>query len=575
MPLPPMYNLPESGPNSCHGDQNESYNVGSHPLDQLHKTSMNEPPCNNMASKNHRVKDHHNIEQVQRQYFHHENGLNDYNGSRVHPFNQQVNQSRGSHPANALHHNNGLTDPNDCSGSRIPPFNQQVNPSRGNHPATLHHENDCAGSRVHPFDQHRYHPANNHRDDCGKSYDHELLHEAPIASNQQLRQSTYNSKIGRTSGVKHGRSANRCQETNELNNGYQDHSQYNLNTLHPQQRISLRHQSQGSNPSPKKSKDHNQSDYHYNDSNSRHHTRPECESNDVTYDQLSSKDRRNHFKNQWQDQAIHTTSTGDSNSKIKCGADSGQYPHTDSHYRHGFRNGPCDIEQDNMDPNYHEIKRSHPMGTQSQNADVRERIEDHKYGEEEADVQSQEVYAEENVDQELIEDVHGQENQEVSHNKVQQKQQYDASKQPRETRKATQKSNRTGGEGNSVRKRSATYPLGGGGAGVKHLSIRQTKRENKKKSQTTNSGSHIPIPGTKSSLNATSFSKATANRYDPSTSKSTSRNDEFSRRLPLPPIGSDDDLNKGKYIAKKSSTKLVSKSQSNVKRPSTQQSKHT
>ena len=409
---------------------------------------------------------------------------------------------------------------------------------------------------------------NNPRDGgCGKSNDCELLQEAPYV-HYHPSQSTYNSKISHTSGAKHSPSANRCQEDNEPNKGYGGHSQYHnynsTNTLHPQHRVSLRHQSQGADPLPVKSRSNNHSNYHNNSNN--HPMRSDCDSAGVTYDQLSFRSKRDHTKQQRQDKAIHT---GGSEVAVEYGADSAQF-HQDpsNHYKPSSRSGsgPCNDQQDDMEPNYHEIKGPYPTSNQY-NAEGKEGAEDQEYGEEGADMQSQRFYAEENSDQEVEEEDDVQKwlkNPEITNHKIQQqKQQYNASKQPQQTRKAAQKSNRTDGDGNPVRKRSATYPPNGG-TQVKH-STRQLKGENKRRSQT-NGGSHIPIPGTRQSQK---FSKSVANQY-PNTMKPTSKNDEFSHRLPLPPIGSD--LKKAN-VAKKSSTKLISKSQSQVKRPSTQQSK--
>ena len=562
-PLPPMHSLPDSNTNNCHGGQNESYSTGYHPLDQIHKITNNQQHNNAAAARKKRShRDKHcdpDVEQMQNRYLHHKNGfsdLSDCNGSRVHPHNQQVNQSRGYHPSKALYHENSMTDPNDCRGLRVDPFNQQVNQSRGSLLSkTLHHEkgltdlNDYNSSRGYPFN-----PANDSRDgDCGNN-NRELLHEAPYGH----QQSTYNSKISHTSGVKHGHSANRCQEANEPNKGHQDHSRaqyHDYNSTHPQQKVSLRHQSQGTHPSLAKSRSNNQSD------NSKgRHIRSECDSDGVSYDQLSPKDRRNDLKHQRQDQAIHT---GGSEIAVEHeGADSAQF-HEDPNNQHNI---PNSNQQDDSERNYHEIKGLYPMSDQP-NVEGREREKDAEYGEEGTDMQAQQVYVEGNSDQEFDEQGdRGQKqlgNQETRHERQQQTQrQYNAVKQPRQVRKAQQKSNRTGGEGNPVRKRSATYPP------IDRAGVTKGER-NKKKSQTvTNGGSHIPIPGKRHNQK---FSKPATNQY-PNATKSTSRNNKFSRRLPLPPISND--LSKD-YIAKKSSTKVLSKSQSQVKRPSTQQGKHT
>ena len=559
-PLPPTVNsLPEGGSSNCYGGPENELSYGTdyhHTLDQTHKTvnsqhhgSVAALPNKNKKSRIHRGYIDKNCEpdvaQMQGQYLHHENGftdLSDCNGSRVRdPHNQQVNQLRGSHPSNALHHEKGMMDLNDCSNGltlRGRPFNHPAGDPRG--------------------------------DDCGKnSYSRELQQEAPYAH----QHSTYNSKISHTSGVKHGHSANRCQETNEADKGYYgDH-------MHPAQyqdsnniKISLRHQSQGAYPSnsPVKSRKTNKSD----NSKGRHMGSESDSGDGAAYDQWpSNREGRNNLKQQRQDQAIHNG--GHSEIVVKHGgADSAQF-HGDQHNNYystsNSRNGN---QQDDMDvePNHHEIKGSYPMSDRP-SEEGREGEEDEEYhGEEGADTQAEGAYAEGNSGQEFDEQEDGDQlqlgNQETIH-KTQQQQwkYYNAAKQPKQGRKAAP--HRTGGgEGDPTgRKRSATYPPGDRARGGVTI-----KGESKKKSRTiTNGGSHIPIPaGTRQ--NQKFSTKQASNHYLNTTKLSSSRNEEFSRRLPLPPISSD--ISQGNVV-KKSSTKLASKSQSQVKRPSTQQSKHT
>ena len=570
--MPHLPVVQESGvsTSNCFGGQNDSYSTGHHhSLDQIHNVmTIDNHHHNNAAALPHKkksCKEKHRELEMEAQCLHHGNGfadLEDCNGSRVRPYNQEVDRSRGyhNHPTKASYHENGMTDPNSL---RVDSFYQQVNRSRGNNLSNaLHHEkglmdlNDCNGLRGRPSNN----PASNPRDgDYGSSNynNHELLQEAPYSH----QQSAYNSKISHTSGVKHGHSANGCQEADEPNKEYYgDHltAQYqDYNSTNTQPKVSLRHQSQGAYPSPAKlTRSNNQLDA----GNSKgHHNRSETDSGGASYDQVSSNKEKRNIKHQNQGQA----GTGE----IVGGADAAQFlqdPHSVSNSGSGDQQ-----DDDVMEPNYHEIKGSYPMSDRP-NA---KGMENEEHGEEEAaDTQAQgvdvHVATEENSGQEFDEQGNSGQSQlgsqETRHNNTQWTRD-NASKQPKQTRKATQKPNRTGGgSGNHPsRKRSATHPPPSDRA-----KVGVTKGESKKKrSRTvTNGGSHIPIPGTRQNRN---FSKQAPNQ-PPSNNKSMSRNDEFSRRLPLPPISSD--VSKGS-MAKKSSTKLVSKSQSKVNRPSTQQSK--
>ena len=567
---------------NCFGGQNDSYSTGHHHhhLDQIHNVmTTDNQHHNNAAALSHKKKsrrDKHRepeMEQMQAQYLHHGNGLTDLddcsNGSRVRPYNQQVSQSRGYHPMKSSCHDNAIIDPG------VDPFNQQADRSRGNDPSNaLYHEkglmdlNDYYGSRGRPSNN----PSNDPRNDNYGSMDynnHELLQEAPYGH----QQSAYNSKIGHTSGAKHahGHSANRYQETNEPNKGHHLTAQYqdynSTNTFHTQQqKVSLRHQSQGAYnyPSPVKSiKSNNQSDA--SNSKGRHNRSDlETDSGDGSHDQVSSNKKKRNIQHQNQDQA----GTGE----IAGGADDAaqllQDPHSVSN------SGSGDQRDDGiMEPNYNEIKGSYSMAMSDlPNA---EDIANEEHGEEEAGTQIQGIDVQKNSGQEFNEQGNSDQRQQLgsqksrNYNAHQSTSQYNAPKQPKQTRKVAQKPNRTGGGGGirPGRKHSATHPPPMASDRAKDGLMKGESK--KKQSRTvTNGGSHVLIPGTRQGRN---FSKPAANQHpsDNNLMKSTSRNDEFSRRLPLPPISSD--VSKGS-VAKKSSIKLVSKSQSKVNRPSTQQS---
>lgn len=134
-----------------------------------------------------------------------------------------------------------------------------------------------------------------------------------------------------------------------------------------------------------------------------------------------------------------------------------------------------------------------------------------------------------------------------------------------------------------VRKRLATFPPDGNKKSVTKQSNGQKDEIRKtKKPPSYSDESYTPGAGMSVLRRATKFSKSVANHKPDTVAKApaqTSRNDEFSRQIPLPPIGSTTPRDDGKSstVKKKNSTtskEMNTNSKSQPNRPSTKQSKN-
>ena len=445
-----------------------------------------------------------------------------------------------------LHHERGLTDINNCSSSKVHPIQQQQQ-----------QQQQCLRSTP-SSDEHCW--------DKTQQDSPELLHGV---SGQQLLQMTYDLKIGHASGAKYGHSTNKREEPNELNKANQGCPQLhslNENRVHPSHKVSSRHQVHSTiktkAPSPNKSKADSQLRHHSSHRSER--TRPEYSSGVESHSWLSSKEYGSPLKLPGNAIYMETDDSG-----VLKHAASPPKSHQDALNRYNQKTSPYTTNtQQDLDLNYHVLEGSH---SSSFSEEISERVEEHKHDTQTPNYFSPETQSlgiqDENIQSlgDQDENVQKQANQR-RYEAQQQKYNAIASKLP-QPRKATQKPNRVSVP---VRKRSATFPP----SRTKHS--RQTKTDNKKTRPRVYSGSHIPVPGASSHAyqRTTNFTKLRDTNQHIATAKGAAQEDKFSRRLPLPPIGSDADNDN---TVKKNSTRLrepATKSHPQATRPSTRQSKH-
>lgn len=437
--------------------------------------------------------------------------------------------------------------------------------------------------------QSKVHQAGERKDNnCGQASNQHLLEEDPYHQSPLV---SHNSN--HHSGVNNRWSANRREKTNEINKRKQQHRSIRAHS--PQAEVSSsRHQAlvvitkgssqctdkvnpsspcpdiklKSSSPCPDMVKSNGKlgSDCHH----SNHDNQLKYSvSGGSGCDQVFSNKEANPFNNQQPVMAIHQQSGDyeavDSSPDSNVLSDEFQHDHStgqnnrkgDLHTAHHY--------QDQESIIHGEIGGSHPHGEEI----------NHEAGEQECREESDSQAHNSSPQQNKHLTGHFSVQNQGAHSRPEgQPHHQNASKHT--TRKAAAIRQNPDRTGVNFRKRSATFPPDR----TKRSKNGQFKTDGTKRPQLF-SEHHIPIPvptnkGTISPRRDTKFSRLQANQTSNATTKSTSnsRNDEFSRQIPLPPIGRvvDDGYDN---VKKKSTTReQVAKSHSQANRPSTKQSKH-
>ena len=436
-------------------------------------------------------------------------------------------------------------------------------------------------------------------------------------SYHQLSQSAHNSKItDRTSGVNQSHGANRCQEsmamTNEINKD-SHREQPTISYPQPSPKTVLGHQTNGCiNPSPNRvaAESRLQTGCSYPDQN-----RPECYNSSGNGEEKHSSGVSNDEREK---SVVRQDAIDYDHEVVKYRVNKNQHSsevnlHPSDHY--GRRDGPCSSDQDQSKgdsrSDCHEREASQPHSLNEEISRGGEAQEDSERDCEVVDSGTQSSHKHvTSISQEK--DV---ENLTASSEKTKEQ------RQAQHTTTAASKTTEAGTTARKAnvkklpgrrkvlfRKRSETFPPGGEGKQSTGQQSKQsvTNAGNKQRPQN-KSESHIPVPNIGMTLprKATRFSKpivfnsteamkqSTADMEDESeshipvrhfksvqTRKATkfpiarqSTDHDFSRQIPLPPIGSNggDSVKKTTSLASKESK---TNSNSQIKRPSTKESKH-